>query len=230
MTVVLFWDIDGTLLSTARGGVFALEAAIAEMAGAPVELQTLPTAGLTDGQIARLVLEAAGAACDDEAVSRFLAIYEAALPEALGRRTGTVLPGVREVLEDLADDERVLSLLLTGNTRAGARAKLAHYGLDDLLVDGAFCVGAGPREEIAREAVQRAEGRLGVIPDPATTFVIGDTPHDIRCANAIGARTVAVATGGYSRAELEAHDAWMVLDTLPAPAVFRELLGLGRRA
>jgi phosphoglycolate phosphatase-like HAD superfamily hydrolase len=36
-------------------------------------------------------------------------------------------------------------------------------------------------------------------------FVIGDTPRDIECGKAIGARTVAIATGNYSRADLEAH-------------------------
>jgi ribonucleotide monophosphatase NagD (HAD superfamily) len=57
-------------------------------------------------------------------------------------------------------------------------------------------------------------------------FVIGDTPHDIECANAIGVRTIAVATGGYSVDELREHHPWQLFDTLPPPDVFMRLVGL----
>ena len=33
-------------------------------------------------------------------------------------------------------------------------------------------------------------------------MIIGDTPADVCCGEGIGARTIAVATGGYSVAEL----------------------------
>jgi phosphoglycolate phosphatase len=36
-------------------------------------------------------------------------------------------------------------------------------------------------------------------------LVIGDTPLDIRCARAIGAKALAVATGTFSAPQLEAH-------------------------
>jgi phosphoglycolate phosphatase-like HAD superfamily hydrolase len=54
--------------------------------------------------------------------------------------------------------------------------------------------------------------------------VIGDTPHDVDCANAIGARTIAVATGGYSRAELLSHRPWRVFDVLPGADEFERLV------
>jgi phosphoglycolate phosphatase-like HAD superfamily hydrolase len=57
-------------------------------------------------------------------------------------------------------------------------------------------------------------------------FVIGDTPYDIEAAAAITARTIAVATGGYSVDELSAHRPWRVLEQLPPPAEFLELIGL----
>jgi phosphoglycolate phosphatase-like HAD superfamily hydrolase len=59
-------------------------------------------------------------------------------------------------------------------------------------------------------------------------FVIGDTPHDIEAAGAIKARTIAVATGGYSVDELSAHRPWRVFEQLPRPAEFLELIGLGQ--
>lgn len=129
-TTVLFWDLDGTLLKTGRAGILAFEEAVAEVCGVEVDLQQLFTPGLTDAEVAALVLETAGLEAGDEAVDRVLRAYERSLPAALPRRQGEVPPGVREALEDLAGHPRVRSLLLTGNTRAGARAKLAHYGLE----------------------------------------------------------------------------------------------------
>jgi phosphoglycolate phosphatase len=223
MTVVLLWDIDGTLLSTARAGVIALERAALEVAGRPIDLTRMRTAGLTDGQIGRRILDELGAEADVEA---FLAAYERELPAVLGLRAGRVLPGVREVLEDLSGDAAVLSLLLTGNTEAGAAAKLAHYGLAGFFGrGGAFCVDGGERAEIAARAVARA----GTAFAPDRAFVIGDTKHDVACALAVGVRCLAVATGGASVPELWAAGAWRVVEELPPPAEFRALVGLPRR-
>ena len=55
-------------------------------------------------------------------------------------------------------------------------------------------------------------------------FVIGDTPHDIACATAIGARTIAVATGGYTLEELQPHRPWRVFSELPPPGDFLALI------
>jgi phosphoglycolate phosphatase-like HAD superfamily hydrolase len=219
MSVALFWDIDGTLLSTARAGVFALEQALRDVTGVELDLQGLATAGLTDAAIAALALGEAGADPSDDLVDRFLRAYEAHLPELLHRRQGHVMPGVTEILDDLRSRIDVASFLLTGNTEAGAHAKLAHYGLLEYFDrGGAFCLGLGERAEIARRALPLANG--------STPYVIGDTPHDVACGKAIGARTIAVATGSYTRAELEEHEPWRTLDALPAPGRFRALLGV----
>jgi phosphoglycolate phosphatase-like HAD superfamily hydrolase len=131
------------------------------------------------------------------------------------------MPGVRKALEELARGGEVLNLLLTGNIESGARAKLAHYGLDGFFTaGGAFCVDAGDRVDIARRARALADGAERV-------FVIGDTPQDVAAGTAIGARTIAVATGSYSTEALAAHSPWRVLERIPEPAAFRELLGLG---
>jgi phosphoglycolate phosphatase-like HAD superfamily hydrolase len=227
VTHVLLWDIDGTLLTTARGGIFALEAAAREVGGSDVEIQELRTAGLTDGQIAVVILEACGREADEATVDRFLRVYERELPAALHRRDGHVLPQVHAILDDLREREDVVSLLLSGNTPGGAKAKLRHYGLDGRFDAGAFCVGTGSRDDIAVAARELARERLGTDPDPQRTFVIGDTPHDITCARAIGARCLAVATGVYAREELASHDPWRAVEELPDPPGFRALLDLG---
>lgn len=224
MTHVLFWDIDGTLLTTARAGVFALEEAAREVCGTDVDFAELRTAGLTDYEVCALAIRTAGLEDDPETVTAFLRAYERHLPDRLHRRRGAVLPGVEAVLEHLAGRDDVVSLLLTGNTPAGARAKLAHYGLDRYLTDGAFCVDGSDRIAIARRALELAAERVGAELRRDRITLIGDTPADIRCGDAIGARTIAIASGAYSREELGALGPWLVLDELPAPERFVSLL------
>lgn len=218
MTLVLCWDIDGTLLTTGRAGIFAWEDAAAEHVGHPVDLATFETAGLTDVEIAARIAERldlpAGAA------DTLLRRYEALLPDRLHRRKGAVLPGVRPVLERLRDRVDIVSMLLTGNTEAGARAKLTHYGLMEFFEHGAFADGCRERSAIARRALDVARERLGRAAEPSGVYVIGDTPHDIACARAIGARAVAVASGNHTIEELARHDPWWLLPRLPAPDAF----------
>lgn len=218
--IALFWDIDGTLLTTARAGVHALEAALEEVSGVRKDLMAeVLASGLTEHQVADAVFELAALEPTPELTDRFLRAYERHLPSSLPRREGRVMPGVLRVLDDLADRDDVRSFLLTGNTPAGARAKLRHYGLDAYFTDGAFCTGPGPRADIARRAAALA-------PAAEVRYVIGDTPHDVEAGKAIGARTIALATGSYTRDELLAHEPWAVLDELPEPEAFRQLIGL----
>jgi phosphoglycolate phosphatase len=224
--VVLLWDIDGTLLSTDRAGIAAWEAAALEATGSHIDLTSLPTAGLTDGQIAVAILSRTLPNSDDSDVGRLLASYEAHLPEALGRRQGGVLDGVAEILAALPPPPRCLPLLLTGNTARGAEAKLAHYGLTDAFpYGGAFCEGAEERASIAHRAAALASTTLAVEISPDRLFVIGDTPHDVHCGKAIGAKTIAVASGDYSREHLERLSPWVTLARLPDPAAFGLLVG-----
>lgn len=224
-SLFLFWDIDGTLLSTGRAGVFAWEDAAEAVLGQKVDFSALDTAGLTDIEIGAMILRAHGARADADSVARIVGLYERGLPASLPRRRGRVMPNVRMILKAVQERPDIECRLLTGNTRAGAAAKLGHYGLDGFfdLDAGAFADGAVDRPAIARRALEMLRAG-GVQIEPDRVFVIGDTPHDIRCAAAIGARTVAVATGGYARAELKAHDPWLVLDRLPDPDAFLTLL------
>jgi phosphoglycolate phosphatase-like HAD superfamily hydrolase len=219
--VVLFWDLDGTLLLTGRAGLYAFAEALEEVTGVTADLEELSTPGHTDAGVARLVLEHAGQPTDRDTVDAVLRSYERRLPQSLPRRKGRVLDGIREVLEDLEDRADVRSYLLTGNTPTGARAKLRHYDLDRFFPEGAgaFCIDHGSRVDIALRAMPLAAGADAV-------YVIGDTPADVECGKAIGARTVAVASGWHSPDELAATEPWIVLDRIPEPDEFRHLLGI----
>jgi phosphoglycolate phosphatase-like HAD superfamily hydrolase len=224
--IVLFWDIDGTLLTTGKAGVPAWEAAVRDVTGREFELASIRVAGLTDFQIAIRTFELLGLEPDDGAVRRLVRRYEELLPASLPLKKGTVLPNVRDILEHLSGRPDVRSYLLTGNTRGGGRAKLTHYRLADFFADGAFAEDAGDRSTIAARALELAR-RAGPIADESI-FVIGDTPHDIHCADAIGARTIAVGTGGYTVEELATHRPWRVFAELPAVHEFIPLIEDGR--
>ena len=227
---VLFWDIDGTLITTGRAGMIAWNDAVLEVTGHDFDLKTaLRTAGFTDHQIAVRTFEFLGLPVEEAQVRRLVTRYEEMLPAALPQRQGRVLDNVREILDHLSRTRPdVRSLLLTGNTRGGARAKLTYYDLMHFFPDGAFCEDTGERAGIARRALTLAQ-RTGAV-DTGAVFVIGDTPHDIECARAIDARTIAVATGGYTIDELIAHQPWQSCETLPPPEAFVRLIDAARDA
>jgi phosphoglycolate phosphatase len=223
---ILFWDIDGTLLMTGKAGVPAWEAAVREVTGRDFQLSSIRVPGLTDFQIAARTFELLGVPAEDAALERMVARYEDLLPSTLPLKQGRVLPNVREILDTLRGRSDVRSYLLTGNTRRGARAKLTHYNLFQYFPDGAFAEDQGSRASIAARALELAR-RHGPV-NQEQIFVIGDTPHDIECAVAIDARTIAVATGGYSVEELSAHRPWRVFEELPPPVEFLQLIDAGR--
>jgi phosphoglycolate phosphatase len=221
---VLFWDIDGTLLTTGKAGMPAWEAAVKAVTGRDFQLSSIRVPGLTDFQIAVRTFELLGVEVEDGTLQRMVRLYEEGLPVALPLKQGRVMPNVREILEQLQHRDDVRSFLLTGNTRGGAKAKLTHYDLFKYFPDGAFAEDTGDRASIAARALELARCSGPVAAD--RVFVIGDTPHDIDCANAIGAKTIAVATGGYTIDELATHAPWQIFEELPPPDDFLRLIGI----
>jgi phosphoglycolate phosphatase-like HAD superfamily hydrolase len=208
--------------------MYAWNDSVRELTGLEFDLKTgLRTAGLTDYQIAVKTFELLEVPPSPERIEQLVRRYEELLPSSLPQKDGYVLPNVRDILEHLRERADIRSYLLTGNTRAGARAKLTHYELTQFFPDGAFAEDTGDRASIARRALELAQ-RGGAIAEGGV-FVIGDTPHDIDCATAIGARTIAVATGGYTVDELAAHHPWRVFSELPPSEEFLRLIDEGRR-
>ena len=125
------------------------------------------------------------------------------------------MPGVIDVLESLSTRPDTVNLLLTGNMRGGASAKLSSDGLNHFFDDGGFGDDGFDRVDIATRLLGRVEERWGAEAAGAGV-VIGDTPLDVACARAMGLRAVAVATGSHSVEELAACDPWWVCDVLPS--------------
>jgi phosphoglycolate phosphatase-like HAD superfamily hydrolase len=114
-------------------------------------------------------------------------------------------------------------MLLTGNTRRGGQAKLKHYGLAEYFSDGGFSDGPADRTAIARAAREQARAQ-GCWSEAEGVFVVGDTPHDVRCAAAIGVRAIGVATGAYPTDALAEAGAWRVFVELPPAPEFLAVL------
>lgn len=207
MKLVLF-DVDGTLLTASGAGRRALDRALRDVYGTAGPIDAYDFRGGTDPQIIRDLLAHAGLseaaiAAGEMAVYRH---YEALLEAEIGDGRGVSLyPGVRELVETLAARDDVVIGLLTGNIEAGARIKLRSTGLWPHFRLGAYGSDDADRTRLPRIAAGRAEQLVGRVFRGPDTVIIGDTPRDIGCARAFGARAIAVATGWHSLEDLAAH-------------------------
>ena len=211
---LLLWDIDGTLISTGAAGQRAIVRATAERFGGSGDLNGVEIAGRTDTGIAQQVLQKYGAPINDESVDSFLDLYIRSLAEELPRRHGRVLPGVLELLQRAVQQPDTTLGLLTGNLERGAKLKLEHYKLWHFFAFGAFSDDHHDRNELGAFALSRALEETGIKFAGSQVDVIGDTGHDIACGKAFGARTVAVATGSWSREQLAKHHPDFLFDDL----------------
>jgi phosphoglycolate phosphatase-like HAD superfamily hydrolase len=201
MKIVLF-DIDGTLISTGGAGKAALEMALAHEFGIDKLIEKLSLSGRTDRAILTDLFQLHNLEPSPSNWQRLRDGYLRHLPECLARGTGTVLPGVESLVAHLVSRDDVAVGLLTGNLRAGARLKLGHFSLHDHFTFGGYGDEHLDRDDVAREALTEARRLFDSKVSPEQMWVIGDTPLDVRCARAIGAKAVAVTTGWHSRQEL----------------------------
>ena len=126
----------------------------------------------------------------------------------------------------LPADSRYCNCLLTGNTSTGAHLKLQHFGLDQYFNHEHSVFGeiSENREMLAKVAfhrlyMQNEEAK------PNELIFIGDTPNDVRCANAIGAPCLIILEGsGYKPEDFSEVKPWKIIDRLPDDPKQLELL------
>ena len=221
---LLLWDIDGTILHTGKAGETALGRAMEKLHGINPGLQGLEIAGRTDKWIVEQLLARDGKANGPAEVAHFLDVYVELLAEELPQRNGGLHPGVLGILEEAHKRPELLQALLTGNIEKGARLKLTRYGVNHFFGFGAFADDSAVRNELGPHAKRRAKEHHGEEFPPERIFVIGDTPHDIACARAIGAKAIAVATGAFTEKQLKDCGADAVFTDLAHPKSFFQLL------
>jgi phosphoglycolate phosphatase-like HAD superfamily hydrolase len=203
--LVLF-DVDGTLIRTGGAGVKAFARALAAEFGVDSGTELIKFGGRTDVSLVRELFSLRQIEPSPGNFERFFAAYLFCLEELILQCAGGACPGVPEFCRALAARaEPPLLGLLTGNIRRGAQIKLQRYQLWDQFSFGGFGDDHEERDQIAAVARQRGSERLGRPLHDGEVLVIGDTPLDIRCARAIGAKVLAVATGPFSVPQLQEH-------------------------
>lgn len=210
---LLLWDIDGTLISTGAAGHRAIGRATAERFEGG-DLNDVEIAGRTDAGIAHQILAKYGAPASDDGVRSLLDVYVQFLADELPRGKGHILPGVLPLLRHAATAADLTLGLLTGNLERGAKLKLEYYGLWHFFAFGAFSDDHHDRNELGSFALSRALEATGMNFAGSQVDVIGDTGHDVACGKAFGARTIAVATGSWSREQLAEHRPDFLFDDL----------------
>jgi phosphoglycolate phosphatase len=220
VTSLLLFDIDGTLVLTGGAGVRAMALAFESVCGVPDAFRGIHMAGRTDAWILSDAAAAHGIPPDSPALGRFRDVYLRHLVMELekpGVRKG-VMPGVRELLDALADRDDVYLALLTGNYEAAARIKLEYFDLWRYFPCGAFGDDAPNRNGLLPKAVARIAACGGPLFSAADAVVVGDTPLDVACAAFSGARSIAVATGNHTVDDLRAAGADAVFEDLARTA------------
>lgn len=216
MSLVLF-DIDGTLLLSGGAGVRAMTRAFETVFGFADAFAGIPIAGHTDTFLLSRALGRVNLPDTADQHAEFRTVYLSILADEIhepGAGRKGVMPGVDTLLAAIAGEPSFHAALLTGNYEEAARIKLRHFGLADFFAWGTFGDESPDRNELARIAVARAHERLVPPEARARAVVVGDTPQDIACARAAGARAIAVATGNYSLDELATAGADVTLPDL----------------
>ena len=207
---ILLWDIDGTLIHSAKVGGYKLYTipVLEEIFGTAGRLADMHVSGMTDLQIVFEALSETGIS-QDEILARAEVLVSRLTDEARrvtgnGEKFFQVLPGVRETLDALAKHPRYESALVTGNIKPMAELKMELVGLDHFFtLPGAFGDESHNRRDLPARAAERIRKHLQMDLAPEQFIVIGDTPNDIDCARHFGARAVALGTGRmFSEAEI----------------------------
>lgn len=219
--MLILFDIDATLISTSGVGIRAMEDAARSLFHPDFTADHIEYAGRLDPLIIADYFAAAKRPRTSESLAAFRSAYGSHLATRL-REPGVVaksLPGVPALLQALRSNQSATLGLLTGNFRETGSLKLRMCGIEPDGFPIRVWGDESPHEPPSREhlpaiALERFRVLRSRPADPAQVTVIGDTPHDVRCAKVNGCRCLAVATGRFSVDELNAAGADLAVEDL----------------
>lgn len=218
MTVLVLFDIDGTILLANGAGRRSVHQAMHDVFGASGP-ESHPFDGKTDPQIVRELGTLAGIAEDviaermDAALDRYFRYLESDITAAPD--TVQLLPGVHALLDALEARDDIMLGLLTGNIKQGAALKLRTVNVaPERFLVGAYGCDAPARPDLPAIAQRRASAHLGAHLPGSRIVIIGDTPHDLTCGLGIGAMAIGVETGRYRAADLQPYEPLAVFANL----------------
>jgi len=215
---------------TGGAGARAMSSAFEDVFGVRQGLSGIPMAGRTDAWILAQAATTHQIRYDEARIRSFRESYLKKLATEVhepGPRKG-IMPGVRALLDQLSAREDVYLALLTGNVEGGARVKLEYFDLWRYFRSGAFGDELHDRNDLLTVALERVTASGGPA-QPSEVIVIGDTPLDVAVAKKGGARSLAVATGGYDAATLQASGADIVLESFSDVMAALTALGVSPR-
>lgn len=203
MDKLVLFDVDRTLIGRSQCHHDAFSYSFKKVYGVDVDIRIINYGGMTDPAIAIEVLKKIGlkedvicpklSACMDTIVDYFL--------KNVKRDKIPILAGVNDLLESLTCNGTLLGLV-TGNLEPIAWGKLKSIHIDHYFKLGGFGSDDINRTELVKTALKKAQSDYNF---NGTTFVIGDTPRDIKAGFEADAKTIAVATGTYSMDELKKY-------------------------
>jgi phosphoglycolate phosphatase-like HAD superfamily hydrolase len=220
---ILLWDIDGTLMSSTVAGAYKeyFAPALVRVYGSSGKLTGMQVSGMTDTQIAYEALKEEGFTPEQILAEKdnFLQVFKEEMSRVISKRKNPYkrFAGTREILDKTKENPIFINGLLTGNLSVAAKIKLSHVDLWKYFknVPHSFGEISHDRRELAIEAGKIYSDFLKAKLKPEQFIVIGDTPNDIVCARAFGAKVISVATGrNHSVEELSKHNPDFLLDNL----------------
>ncbi|MGH2579514.1 MAG: HAD family hydrolase [Actinomycetota bacterium] len=217
MPPVVLFDVDGTLIDSGGAGARSWTYAFDKLYGIPADIGSHTAAGETDPVVARKTFEAAvGREPTEAELARLFAVYLLRLSEEVRTSEGyRVLRGVVDLLLMLSDAGTMLGLV-SGAMEGAARVKLSRADLNRFFVFGGYGSDSDDRAMLTRVAIDKAAMLHGHDVTPDRVFVVGDTRLDVEAARAVGAVSVAVASGKFAVDELRSSGARYVLPSLAA--------------
>jgi phosphoglycolate phosphatase len=220
---LVLWNIDLTLLDVGRASRDAYADAFRRVTGRP--LVSLPqVAGRSDSEIffESLALNDVQVGEDEVADAELLARYCWELEAAFTfrqdqlRQTGRLMPGARAAVTAVGHLPGVVQSVLTGTIKANAAAKLRAFGLEPVfdLEIGGYGSDAYPRGSLLLMTRTRAAEKYRAAIGAESVVYVADTRRDVEAAKTADARSIAVATGRDTVAELQDAGADLVLTDL----------------
>ncbi len=224
--MLILFDIDATLLLTRRAGIEAIQLVGQEMFGGAFTTDGVSFAGSLDPVIMHDLITRHGGTSTPESIAEYRARYARELERQIAGDPARVhaLPGVHEVVRELTEMRRRHDItlgLLTGNFPETGAMKVAAAGLDPSVFEVCVWGDESPhspplREHLPPLAFERYRTLRSVALAPERVTIIGDTPHDVRCALVNGCRVLGVGTGQFTAAELLESGAHHAVDDLSA--------------
>jgi phosphoglycolate phosphatase-like HAD superfamily hydrolase len=226
MPILVLFDIDGTLIRDGGAAGEAFDQAFSDLFAIPQASTGIDKHGRTDMKICQdASRKALGRDLREEEIKVLQKRYLDLLPDALSSNESyQVLPGVASLCAELAEDDRVLLGLQTGNLEPAAWAKLRRGQLEAYFKFGGFGSDSPDRTVLVQIAIDRGRALAGI--DVEAVYVVGDAPGDILAGRRNQARTVAVGTGLTGLDALRPLQPDFLLPDLSDISQFKRLLDL----